>query len=128
MLGLAIGLLLLNAVICLLMADADADTIRRNRKVNHFFNALIHVLIAVVTGFAAHPLLGVAALVEARIVFDGALNVFRFGWKGLFYVSPSPSSKIDQLEKKLFRNNGWLPKAIYLVVFVSLLFLLKTNP
>lgn len=116
-----------NYVVCWLMADADADTIRRGRKVSHFFNAVIHLLVALVISVSVNWIAGLASLFQAKAAFDMTLNVRRFGWKGLFYVPANPDSWLDRLEKTLFGSNGWLPKLFYTAAFVGLLFLLKNH-
>lgn len=120
-------LYLFNALLCLLMAESDADTIQRGDRVRHGFNAVIHLLLAGVIWLAVGWMGALASLVQARVVFDLSLNVLRFGWKGLFYVSPTPESIIDRLEKSVFGSNGWLPKLFYTAAFIGLLFLVKNQ-
>jgi hypothetical protein len=39
-----------------------------------------------------------------------------------FYVSPSPKSFIDRMEKKVFGSNGWIPFLVYLKTLIVIFF------
>ncbi len=61
-------------------------------------------------------LFAVSALLNRQISFDGILN--RLRGLSFFYVSPSPKSKIDILEIKLFGKSGYIVTIIYLILWV----------
>ena len=92
--------------------------IETNAGFRHWANAISHLSAAGFAGFHWGWEYGLAILFIVRALFDGSLSLFR----GLSfdYVSPKPSSIVDQFEKKVFRQNGLLPKLIYLAVAIVL--------
>lgn len=63
----------------------------------------------------------ILALSLRQLVFDTILNLLR--GKAWDYVSPNPSSWVDQKEKEIFGNNGKLPNYIYAGIFLLMLIL-----
>lgn len=114
---------LFNGLFCIWMAHKDAYYVKINRpdKIKHWQNGLIHILFAGAMWWLYGWPHFFAVLCESRIVFDIAMNLFR----GLnpFYVSPSPKSIIDKIEKKIFHNNGFYPKLVYLITFILIVWL-----
>jgi hypothetical protein len=103
------------------MAKMDAGLIMSGRPVKHWLNGLIHITVAIIAAFWFNWLIGVAVLLECRLMFDSALNTFRH--YNIGYVPAKPASIIDQIEKKIFGKNGILPKIIYLTVAIILNFI-----
>ena len=103
-------------MICVWMAGRDAQLLHNKKTVDHLTNALIHICVASVIGIFYEWYHFFGILLMARIVFDTSLNVFRHF--NPFYVSPSPSSFVDKVEKKIFGSNGWLPKLIYFIILL----------
>jgi len=110
--------LLLYALVCVQLAWLNSDLIKRGRRIYHALNGLLHLVAAAVGWYYFSWQIGVAILPMARVVFDVSLNLFR--GLGIDYVSPSPKSVIDKLEKKVFKNNGIVPKLIYLIIVIAL--------
>lgn len=104
---------------CLFFAFVNYWQIEKlNENVRHFINGIFHATTSLYFGIAVHWALGVAILIEARLVFDITLNLLRFGVFGFFYVSPNPKSIVDRIEKSVFKENGVIPKVIYVVTII----------
>lgn len=112
-----------NILLCLWMAKRDANLIKKDKKVSHAANGAIHLALAIIVAVLYGWPHFIAWLCEAAIVFDVSLSLFR----GLnpFYVSPNPKSKKDKIEKRIFGNNGFLPKLVYLIIFILCLLIPK---
>lgn len=112
---------ILNILLCVWLAKRDANRIKQGKKVSHAANGAIHIALATILsilyGWNHFP----AWLCESAIVFDVSLSLFR----GLnpFYVSKNPKSIKDKIEKRIFGNNGFLPKVLYLIIFIIMQFL-----
>lgn len=114
MIGVIFGYLLLVVV----LAYDNAKRIDNDKNIKHWLNGLAHLSMAGILYFVDWRL-SVALLLLVRVVFDSALNLFRglsFG-----YVSPKPASLVDKIEKKIFKNNGYMPKLIYIIIALCLL-------
>jgi hypothetical protein len=105
-------------VFVILLAKVNSNIIKNNRKVWHFGNALLHLTIACFTSFIWWWGIGLAILCNTRVFFDSFLNYFRFG--RINYVSSSPASFIDRMELRVFGNEFYLPKMMYLLTSLSL--------
>ncbi len=103
---------------CVVFAYINAVLIKKGKKIYHALNGLLHLTVAFLIGYFTHWQYGLATLFITRLVFDTALNL----WRGLpiDYVSSNPKSIVDQIEKKIFGNDGFLPKVIYMVCIVIL--------
>ena len=110
-------LVILYQIAVIYLAYKNAEMIYNDEPINHTNNALLHLLAAAIV-LPSGLVNSISLLLLTRIVFDFALNFFR-GYS-LGYVSPRPASKIDKIEKKLFGNNGYLPKAIYLAALIAI--------
>jgi len=55
-------------------------------------------------------------VLEGRVAFDWMLNIFRK--LPLDYVSKSPKAITDRIEKWIFGDDGFLPKAIYILISI----------
>lgn len=104
------------AMFCVWMAYRDASLIKKDRPVDHIINGATHLTAAALVGFIYGWYHFIGILCLSRLVFDTSLNIFRHF--NPFHVSPSPSSFIDKIEKKIFGNSGLLPKAIYLSILI----------
>lgn len=62
-------------------------------------NGALHIAAAVTIGYYTEWNYGVSCLLYTRVVFDTVLNIFRH--KGVGYVSPSPMSVLDKIEKRI---------------------------
>jgi hypothetical protein len=82
--------------------------IKKNRHIDHFANGALHILSSLLIGYCTQWNYGIANLFITRVVFDTVLNVLRE--KGLGYVSPEPSSKLDQIEADVIL---WLAEIVY---------------
>lgn len=104
---------------CIILARLNSEWIEDGLKINHKLNGAAHLCFAIGALFFDwwHFL---TILFTGRVAFDISLNHFRELPIG--YVSPSPLSKVDIIEKKVFGNNGILPKAIYVVIIAFFLF------
>lgn len=110
--------LILYALICTQLAWLNSYLIKKGRRIYHALNGLLHLVAAAVGWYYFSWQIGVAILPLTRIVFDVSLNLFRE--LPFDYVSPSPKSIIDKLEKKIFKKNGIVPKLIYLAIVIAL--------
>lgn len=90
----------------------------KDYKIKHFWNGLIHLAAAAAGWYFFSWQIGVSILFVARLVFDTALNLFR--GKAIDYISPSPKSIVDKIEKKVFNNDGIMPKLTYFAIIVLL--------
>lgn len=106
---------------CVGFAYLNALLIKRDRRIYHGLNGLLHLVIICFCGYMVNWFLIIPMLFQGRLMFDIALNLFR----GLDfdYVPEAPKSKIDILEKRVFGDDGILPKIIYLNLFFIALFL-----
>jgi hypothetical protein len=82
-------------------------------------NGIIHLAAAA----GAYFLFGwkgvVVILLVTRVVFDVSLNLMR--GLPIDYVSKSPKSIVDKIEKWVFSGNGMIPKIIYLLLIIIIL-------
>lgn len=90
----------------------------KDLDIYHGANGGLHIVAAIAGGYYFGWQIGVAVLFVARVVFDVALNLFR--GKAIDYVSPSPKSIVDKIEKKLFKQDGVTPKIIYILIVICL--------
>lgn len=108
------------AAFCIFFAYLNAHLIEvLNERIRHGFNGIFHATACVYFGLEVHWTVGLQMLLIGRLFFDTPLNLFR----GLpvFYVPEKPRSLVDQVEKALFGNNGWLPKSLYAAVLIGLI-------
>jgi hypothetical protein len=110
------------ALFCVILAWFNYLAIKREKKILHWLNAVLHVLCwCYAILFYEHWLVLVILPLVGRLVFDSALNLMR-GYS-LDYVSPwvkqgNPnSSKIDRVEWQIF-HDGLAPKCAYLCLII----------
>lgn len=86
--------------------------------VRHWANALAHgaAMFQLYRSWGWMPAIALPFLV--RIIFDGTLSKFR--GLSFWYVSPRPKSFFDKWEKKIFGTNSFIPRLIYLIIFIGL--------
>jgi len=107
------------AVFCIAFAWLNSYLIKKNKRIYHGINGAIHLLAAAAGWYFLGWTIGVAVLFVARLFFDVSLNLFR--GKAIDYVSPSPKSIVDKIEKKIFRIDGISPKILYLFIIIVLI-------
>ena len=109
---------ILYAGICILFAWFNKEWIAKDKRIKHGWNGLLHLLFAGV-GFWLFDWTAIfIILCNGRVVFDMALNRFR----GLEfdYVTKSPKSIIDKIERKIFGDDGASPKIVYAFISIGL--------
>ena len=96
---------------CIFFAWLNSRWIKNGAGIKHGINGAIHLVAAAAYGYFYHWHYFFLVLLITRLFFDVALNLFR----GLpvDYVAMQPRSIVDKVEKKIFGNDGWLPKLIY---------------
>lgn len=116
---------------CVFMALLNAYWIKNGKKIYHFWNGFIHLTVAGIFGWQYHWWHFFTILLIARISFDVSLNLFR--GKSIDYISPEVKKYtslwvairngkiLDYVEYKIFGNNGYTPKIIYIFLIVILL-------
>lgn len=106
------------ALFCIFFAYANYRVIEvLNQKIRHGINGIFGIVTSIYF-FTQHWEIGLSILFIGRLFFDSSLSLFR--GKKLGYVSPNPISIIDRVEKRIFGNNGLLPKITYLIIIILL--------
>jgi hypothetical protein len=100
------------------LAYINKRWIDEHYKIRHFWNGAAHVCFIIMCFLNFGWAIALAAPFFIRPVFDAALSLFR-GFS-IGYVSASPKSLIDRIEKKIFRNNGILPKILFISIAIAL--------
>jgi hypothetical protein len=115
---------------CILLAKDNADRIAKDLKIRHWLNATFHLTMAGILCLVDWKL-AVALLFLVKVVFDSSLNLFR--GKTIDYISPEvrkltglwqalmKGKFVDYIEYKLFGENGYTPKIVYITIAVCLL-------
>ena len=113
-----------------ILAWDNAKRIGQDKHIKHWLNGLAHLSMACILYFVDWRL-SVALLFLVKLVFDSALNTFRKN--GIDYISPEvkkisslwsaliKGKFADYIEYKIFGNNGYTPKIVYLIIAVCLL-------
>ena len=113
-----------------ILAWDNAKRIDKDKKIKHWLNGLAHLSMAGILYFIDWKL-SVSLLFLVKLVFDTALNLFR--GEGIDYISPDikkitslwmalrKGKFADYIEYKIFGNNGYTPKIVYLIIAVCLL-------
>jgi len=107
---------LLYILFCILFANLNAYLIEKGKRIYHALNGLIHLAIYLFVGFKVSWLMAVIMVLEGRVAFDLMLNIFRK--LPLDYVPKNPKAITDIIEKWIFKDDGFLPKAIYILVAI----------
>ncbi len=102
----------------ILLAVANAITIKEKKYPSHLLNAILHISAAIATAIIWWIPGFIIILCNTNVVFSISLNLFR--GERINYISPDPKSWIDKLEKKLFGNDFYTPKVIYILVSITL--------
>lgn len=110
---------LLYIAVCIALAAYNADLIKEGKRIYHALNGAIHLTAAILIGYFTNWQYGLAVLFIARLFFDVSLSLMR--GLSIDYISPNPKSIVDKIEKKLFKNNGIIPKILYAFIIVILL-------
>ncbi len=109
----------LYALLCIGFAYVNYWLIeKKNARIYHGLNGAIHLLLIGICGYIYGLWIAMVMLFIGRLFFDVALNLIR--GKAIDYVSPRPKSIVDRVEKRIFGNNGLLPKLIYLAAIITL--------
>ncbi len=106
---------------CIAFAWLNSFLIKKGKRIYHALNGVLHIAAAVAGWHFWGWQIGVAILFVARLFFDVALNLFR--GLAIDYIPVNPKSTIDKIEKKVFNNDGIMPKLIYLAIIVLIQFL-----
>lgn len=106
------------ACFCIALAWYNSYLINKDKRIYHGVNGALHLLAAAAGWYFFSWQIGLAILPMARAVFDTSLNLFR--GLSIDYVPSNPKSIVDKLEKKLFKNNGLVPKILYLLIVIVL--------
>ena len=113
-----------------ILAWDNAKRIGKDKKIKHWLNAICHLSMAGIL-YSVDWRLSAALLFLVKLVFDTALNLFR--GEGIDYISPDikkitsfwmalrKGKFADYIEYKIFGNNGYTPKIVYLIIAVCLL-------
>lgn len=99
-------------------AYLNALWIKKGRRIYHFWNGLLHVVVASLFAYFFWLPCFFIVLLNTRIFFDSSLNLFR-GF-AVDRVSNSPKSIADKVEKWVFDEDGMTPKVLYLVFSLTL--------
>lgn len=102
---------------CIILAAINHEILIDGKPIKHFWNGLVHLCVAIPAAVFIHWAVGLVLLCNTRVVFDVSLNLMRR--LPIDYVSPKPASIVDKTEKKLFGNNGILPKLIYIGISIA---------
>lgn len=108
-------------LINLILAFIDSRLIGKKRKILHGVNGFVYLLIIAlpVFSFNNYWLIGVL-LFERLLVFNIALSLFRgLKWN---YISAEPKAITDKIAKFVFGMKGKLMYAVYLLIFITLLY------
>ena len=99
------------------LAKDNANRIEQGKRIYHGLNGCLHLLAACLV-LPTGLINSISLLILTRVVFDLSLNSFR----GLpfDYVTHKPKSIVDKIERKVFGKNGWMPKVIYVIAFITL--------
>ncbi len=122
---------LLYIPIAILRAWIDAKRIKGGKRIYHGINGAITLACAALVFWLADWKVALSLLFITRVFFDVSLNLFR--GLGIDYISPEVVRYIslkeafrkgkvaDYIEYRLFKNNGYAPKILYLLIIVILL-------
>ena len=122
-------LVLVFIILNIILAKVDAKKIANNAWIDHKANAVLYAVCIILTiPFAAlvgelnlifYAFLVPVLLLVRKITFDISLNVFR--GKPWDWISFSTTSKIDQFENKIFKNDGTFKYISYSVLLLSII-------
>lgn len=105
--------------ICAALAYVNYLVIIADKRVYHGLNGLLHLACWITVFLLTRNWILVAILpFVARLFFDVMLNLMR--GLPINYVPKYPKSIADKVEKKIFGLDGLTPKAIYLIVIITL--------
>lgn len=99
------------------LAKDNAHRIEQGKRIYHGLNGGLHILAACLvlpTGWIN----SLSLLLLTRVVFDMSLASFRD--LPFDYVTHKPKSIVDKIERKIFGKNGWMPKLVYIILFICL--------
>jgi len=103
-----IAVLIAYALVNILHAYLDAQSIRMGYRIYHGINGAIHLITVLLISFLlGNYIFGIGLLALRRIVFDTALNLFR----GLRfdYISSTTTSIIDRISYRIQSKVGYIP-------------------
>lgn len=106
------------AFFCIAFAKWNAVRFSKGKTVYHGVNGAIHIIKACICGWFFGICAGLAILCLARVVFDGALNWFRF--KTFDYTPENPKSILDIIEKWFFKKKKILAMKVETALWVLL--------
>lgn len=101
---------------CLLLAYWNKRRIAYDKVIHHWLNALLHACFWAAALLVTKAWIVVVLPLEGRLFFDTSLNLMR--GLPLDYVSRTPKSLIDKVEKSFFKTDGLTPKLLYLILII----------
>lgn len=120
---MAVIVQLIYVLFCIGLAFINYQVIKADNRVYHAVNGLCHAaFIAAAYLLCREWLLFIILPLLGGVTFDIALNLFR--GLPINYSSSSTKSIIDRWERKVFADDGYAPKIIYLFLLILLNFYL----
>jgi len=115
------------------MAWYHAKLFKAGKTVQHGAWAALYLIVATLLSWSTHNWwVFVLSLFIRKVFFDLSLNVFRFGWGKLFYVTPEVKNvtglwdairkgkTIDWIHYKIFGFRSEIYMGIYMLVIIVL--------
>jgi hypothetical protein len=112
-------LLTLYIIPLLILAKDNTTRIKKSKRIYHGLNGALHLFVAAGAYFLFGWTGAILILLLTRVVFDVALNLMR--GLPIDYVSKSPKSIVDKIEKWVFNGNGMIPKMLYAFLIIIIL-------
>jgi hypothetical protein len=109
---------LIYVLFCIPFAFLNKEWIDKDKKILHGWNGLLHIATAGIAWYLYGWIGFIVILCNTNVVFNIALNFFR--GKPFDYVPIKPKSIIDKVERKIFGDDGILPKIIYGLTSIAL--------
>lgn len=103
---------------CVFFAWVNNQWILHGKRIRHGLNGSLHVLVAFTVAYFTKWYHFFTVLLITRVAFDWSLNLFR--GLPLDYLPLKPKSIADRVEKAVF-NNGFIPKIIYILLIIMLI-------
>lgn len=105
-------------IFIILFAWLNAYLIKNGKRIYHGLNGFIFLGISICSCLFYWWPLSIALLLNIRFLYDALMNKLR--GLPLNYISQSPKSIADKLEKKVWGNDFYTPRIIYFVISLSI--------
>lgn len=114
-------------ILNIILAKVDSKKILAHKPINHAMNAWIYIVLLICI-FGANSYFNwfnwieqisllISLLLTRKVVFDISLSLFRgLKWN---YISLTTTSKIDQIENKIFKN-GTVKYFFYTILLLTI--------